>query len=66
MKATLTNFRNDFEGRMEIGFSTGQTFTLEYDPRGFGAGIVELIAKSAWGKFEGSPRDFVKTIKKML
>ena len=66
MKATVINFKNDYEGKMEIGFSTGEVFSVEYDPMGFGIGIFELIIKSAWARFEGTPEEFAKAVEEML
>ena len=32
MRATVADFRNDCEGTMEIGFSTGEVFSVKYEP----------------------------------
>ena len=66
MKATVIDFKNDYEGTMEIGFSTGEVFSVKYDPMGFGIGIFKLMIESCWAKFEGTPKDFVEAFKEIL
>ena len=66
MEVTVTNFKNDCEGTMEIGFSTGESFIVKYDPMGFGIGIIKLMMESSWKRFEGTPTEFAKAVEKML